>query len=86
MPPTTASTLEIPGLTPREVQVAVLAATGLQTKQLARRLGISFHTARHHMERAYAKLGVRNRASLVITIVGRGVGLTTTSLERQEGL
>lgn len=86
MPPTAASTLESTGLTPREAQVAILAAAGLQTKQLANRLGISFHTARHHMERAYAKLGVRSRAALVITIVGCEAGLSSGSLARQEGL
>lgn len=73
-------------LTPREVEVAMLAATGLQTKQVAHRLGISFHTARHHIERAYAKLGVRNRASLVITVASRIVDLSESQLARQEGV
>jgi DNA-binding CsgD family transcriptional regulator len=86
MPTSATATVDLYDLTPREVEVAMLAATGLQTKQVARRLGISFHTARHHMERAYAKLGVRNRASLVITVASGGVEPSESRLPRQEGI
>jgi len=51
-------------LTPRESQVARLVADGAPNKAIAARLSISEHTARHHTERLFEKLGVRNRASL----------------------
>jgi len=50
------------GLTPREAEVAVLLAEGLSNSALARRLGISPHTARHHTQRVLGKLGVHSRA------------------------
>src|SRR4029453_962226 len=40
------------GLTDREVEVIGLLARGLQTKQVARRLGISVKTADHHVQNA----------------------------------
>jgi DNA-binding CsgD family transcriptional regulator len=55
----------LPGLSPRESAVAQLICSGLGTKQIAVRLGISTHTARHHTERLFAKLGVHSRAGVV---------------------
>jgi DNA-binding CsgD family transcriptional regulator len=60
----------VPGLSRRESDVARLIATGLATKEIAYRLGISTHTARHHTERVFAKLGVRNRCG-VAALLGR---------------
>ena len=39
-----------------------LLARGLQTKQVARALGISAKTADRHVQNAYAKIGVSTRA------------------------
>ena len=50
------------GMTPREVEVAQLLAEGLSNAALARRLGVSPHTARHHTQRVLGKLGVHSRA------------------------
>jgi len=50
------------GLTRREVEVALLLAEGCSNSTVARRLGISPHTARHHTQRVLGKLGVRSRA------------------------
>lgn len=50
------------GLTPREVQVALLLAEGLSNSALASRLEISPHTARHHTQRVLGKLGAHSRA------------------------
>lgn len=50
------------GMTPREIEVAVLLAEGCSNSTVARRLGISPHTARHHTQRVLVKLGVRSRA------------------------
>jgi DNA-binding CsgD family transcriptional regulator len=60
------------GLTPRERQVSQLIATGLSTKAIAFRLGMSEHTARHHTERVFSKLGVRSRAALASLVTRRG--------------
>jgi DNA-binding CsgD family transcriptional regulator len=49
-------------LTAREAQVAELLALGRSNVAVAKTLGISEHTARHHTESVLAKLGVRSRA------------------------
>jgi len=45
------------GLTPREREVAILLAERKTNREIASRLGISPHTARHHSERVIGKLG-----------------------------
>ena len=50
------------GMTPRETEVALLLAEGCSNSTVARRLGISPHTARHHTQRVLGKLGVRSRS------------------------
>jgi DNA-binding CsgD family transcriptional regulator len=49
------------GLTPRELDVAALIFDGLPTADIARRLSISVHTARRHVEQLLKKLGVHSR-------------------------
>lgn len=49
------------GLTAREIQVARLIAEGLSNNEIGDRLGIRFFTARNHVERTLAKLGVATR-------------------------
>jgi DNA-binding NarL/FixJ family response regulator len=49
------------GLTSREIQVARLVAEGLSNSEIAERLGVKFFTARNHVERTLAKLGVASR-------------------------
>ncbi|WP_116645920.1 HD domain-containing phosphohydrolase, partial [Mycobacterium kubicae] len=49
------------GLTPREVEVLCLVARGASNKDIAAQLVISEKTARNHVERTYAKIGVSNR-------------------------
>jgi HD-GYP domain-containing protein (c-di-GMP phosphodiesterase class II) len=49
------------GLTPREIEVLRLVARGASNKQIAAALVISEKTARNHVERTYAKIGVSNR-------------------------
>ncbi len=48
-------------LTPREVEVLRLVATGASNKEIAATLVISEKTARNHVERTYAKIGATNR-------------------------
>jgi DNA-binding CsgD family transcriptional regulator/tetratricopeptide (TPR) repeat protein len=51
-------------LTPRELEVARLAAQNLTSRQIAERLICSNRTVDNHLARVYTKLGVNNRAEL----------------------
>jgi HD-GYP domain-containing protein (c-di-GMP phosphodiesterase class II) len=61
------------GLTEREAQVVALLARGLQTKQIARALGISAKTADRHVQNAYAKIGVSTRAAATLFAMRHGL-------------
>jgi DNA-binding CsgD family transcriptional regulator len=50
------------GLTARETEVARLLAQGKSNVSIAKALGISTHTARHHTQRVLGKLKVHSRA------------------------
>jgi len=54
-----------PLLTPREVEVLTALADGLSNKAAARRLGISPHTVKFHVEQLFHKLGASCRAEAV---------------------
>ena len=51
-------------LTPQELEIAQLAATGLSKKQIGSRLLLSHRTVGAHLYRTYPKLGIRTRAAL----------------------
>lgn len=53
------------GITPRERAVIEQALEGLPVKQIARRLGLSAHTANDHFKAIYRKTGVSGRDELV---------------------
>jgi HD-GYP domain-containing protein (c-di-GMP phosphodiesterase class II) len=61
------------GLTEREAEVIGLLARGLQTKQVARRLGISVKTADRHIQNAYGKIGVSTRAAAALFAMQHGL-------------
>jgi HD-GYP domain-containing protein (c-di-GMP phosphodiesterase class II) len=68
------SSVERPaGLTEREAEVVGLLARGLQTKQVARRLGISIKTADRHIQNAYRKIGVSTRAAATMFAMEHGL-------------
>jgi two-component system, NarL family, nitrate/nitrite response regulator NarL len=54
-----------PLLTPREVEILALVGDGASNKAVARRLGISAHTVKFHLEAVFRKLGVTTRAEAV---------------------
>jgi DNA-binding NarL/FixJ family response regulator len=56
--------LERFGLTAREITVARLLADGKVDKEIAATIGISWHTARRHVERVLQKVGVHSRAGV----------------------
>jgi DNA-binding NarL/FixJ family response regulator len=64
-----------PLLTPREVEVLALVGQGMSNKAIARRLNISAHTVKYHLEAIFAKLGVRSRAEAVTRGLRLGVHL-----------
>ena len=53
------------GLTPREAEVLTLIADGLTNAQIAERLVVSQATVKSHVNRVFAKAGVRDRAQAV---------------------
>lgn len=60
-------------LTPREAEVLAAVGAGLSNKEVARRLGISAHTVKFHLEQAFRKLGAGSRAEAVAKGLRRGV-------------
>jgi DNA-binding NarL/FixJ family response regulator len=61
------------GLTEREAEVLGMLARGLQTKQVARALGISVKTADRHIQNAYRKIGVSTRAAATLFAMEHGL-------------
>jgi len=53
-------------LTPRELEVLAALAEGMTNKAIARRLDISLHTVKFHVESLFRKLGARTRTEAVV--------------------
>jgi DNA-binding NarL/FixJ family response regulator len=69
--PTTRAALD--HLTEREREVVTLAARGLSNEDIAKRIHVSPATAKTHVNRAMVKLGVRDRAQLVVLAYETGL-------------
>ncbi len=58
---------------PREREILGLIGEGLSNKAMARRLGISVHTVKFHLEALFAKLDATSRAEAVAKGLRGGV-------------
>jgi DNA-binding NarL/FixJ family response regulator len=61
------------GLTAREHEVLRLVALGKTNQQIGATLAVSTRTAKAHVERIIARLGVANRAGAVARAIGHGM-------------
>lgn len=57
-------------LSAREREVALLAAGGLTSKEIAEKLYLSSRTVENHLQRVYVKLGVTGRGELAAQLAG----------------
>jgi len=71
--PAPAGGARLSALTAREREVVGRVAAGLSNEDIARELVISPLTAKTHVTRAIAKLGVRDRVQLVILAYEEGL-------------
>lgn len=62
-------------LTKREREVLSLLANGEATNELARMLEVRPRTVQKHLQRIYAKLGVKGRTAAALMIVRSGIFL-----------
>lgn len=60
-------------LTPRELEVLKLMATGLRNKEIADRLSIAEDTVKIHIKNIFIKLNVVDRTQAVVTATERGI-------------
>jgi DNA-binding NarL/FixJ family response regulator len=60
-------------LTPREFDVVISVAMGLDNNEIAAKLFVSPYTVRTHAQRAMAKVGARDRAQLVAFTYRAGI-------------
>jgi DNA-binding CsgD family transcriptional regulator len=69
-PPSLIATSTAGELTFREREIALLAAGGLSSRQIADRLVVSVRTVDNHLQHAYRKLGVTSRQDLPEVLTG----------------
>ena len=67
------------GLSPRELEVAMLVAAGKRNREVAAALYLSEKTVESHLARIYDKFGVRSRAALATILAAEGYAPTTDS-------
>jgi DNA-binding CsgD family transcriptional regulator/tetratricopeptide (TPR) repeat protein len=69
-PPTLPAVAPVEELTPREREIALLAAGEMSSRQIADRLVVSVRTVDNHLQRAYRKLGITRRQDLSRVFTG----------------
>jgi PAS domain S-box-containing protein len=58
---------DVPTLTPRQAEVLRMLGTGLTTRQMADRMGLSQETVRNHVKAALGELNAKSRLEAVLT-------------------
>ena len=71
--PETADERPVEDLTPRELEVVQLLAEGLPNKAIAKRLGVSDHTIKFHVNAILGKLGAQSRTEAVVRATRLGL-------------
>jgi len=69
--PSIAIEMNSPALTSRELEVVQCAAKGQTNKAIANELGLSEHTVKNYLFRAFEKLGVSSRVELLFYLTTR---------------
>jgi len=59
-------------LTPSEMEIVKLAASGITTKEIALKKNLSIHTVNTHRKNIFRKLGVTNVSELIIVAIKAG--------------
>ncbi|MGB7845358.1 MAG: LuxR C-terminal-related transcriptional regulator [Candidatus Acidiferrum sp.] len=72
-PSASSDTVDENNLTRREIQVLKLLAEGLSTQGIASHAGISYFTARNHIQNGLRKIGLSSRAQAVSFAYSRGL-------------
>ena len=73
-----------PSLTARELQVVKCAARGKTNKAIAAELGLSEHTVKNYLFRAFEKLGVSSRVELLFYLTVGGHTFSSTKADDTE--
>lgn len=63
----------VPRLTPRELEILRLVATGMSAKQIAAQLVLSHRTVQNHVQNTLGKLQLHNRVELVRYAIEQGL-------------
>lgn len=71
--PPNSTNQEVESFTPREREVLTLVAEGLPNKLIARRLNISEHTVKFHLNAILTKLGAQSRTEAVVRATRLGL-------------
>lgn len=61
------------GLTARELEIVEAIAAGDSNNEIARHLGISLHTVKHHLSSVFDKTGTATRLELAVFAIRHGV-------------
>jgi two-component system, NarL family, nitrate/nitrite response regulator NarL len=76
---------ESSALTKRELQVVQCASRGMTNKSIASELGLSEHTVKNYLFKAFEKLGVSSRVELLFHLTSRGQSSKQLVADAAEG-
>jgi two-component system nitrate/nitrite response regulator NarL len=62
------------GLTPRQLEIVAAVVAGLANRDIARKLGISEDTVKHHLTQIFSRTGVSNRLELALFAMHHQLG------------